>query len=169
MSTSSSVNGTDTAWRSLIFQVRTCHTYHLPPPPSSLPSLSSLSSLSLLSLSLFLSLPSLYSLSLLPKGHRDFVKKTYTAATMADYALLVVAGGSGEYEAGIAIGGQTREHILLSFVMGLSRFVKQQSTNQTSFIQGANSLTDVDKDWWLLFPNSKNSHQLKPRRDSRKS
>ena len=42
---------------------------------------------------------------------------------MADYALFVVSALPGEYEGGFAANGQTREHMLLAFVVGLSKFV----------------------------------------------
>jgi translation elongation factor EF-1alpha len=35
-------------------------------------------------------------------GHRDFQKNTIRAASMADYAVIVIAGSRGEFEAGIS-------------------------------------------------------------------
>lgn len=39
--------------------------------------------------------------------------------TQADIAILVVASGTGEFEAGIAKEGQTREHALLAYTLGV--------------------------------------------------
>uniref|UniRef100_A0A667X770 Elongation factor 1-alpha n=1 Tax=Myripristis murdjan TaxID=586833 RepID=A0A667X770_9TELE len=46
-------------------------------------------------------------------GHRDFIKNMITGTSQADCAVLIVAGGVGEFEAGISKNGQTREHALL--------------------------------------------------------
>ena len=47
-------------------------------------------------------------------GHRDFIKNMITGTSQADVAMLVIASGTGEFEAGIAKNGQTREHALLA-------------------------------------------------------
>ncbi|MEM4289614.1 MAG: translation elongation factor EF-1 subunit alpha [Nitrososphaerota archaeon] len=56
-------------------------------------------------------------------GHRDFVKNMITGASQADAAILVVSAKKGEYEVGIAPGGQTREHLFLSFMLGIRQFI----------------------------------------------
>ena len=62
-------------------------------------------------------------------GHRDFVPNMISGAAGADCALLVVAATTGEFEAGFAsggigvMGGQTREHIILSRGLGVSQFI----------------------------------------------
>ena len=62
-------------------------------------------------------------------GHRSFLKTTCSAASMADYALVVVAACDGEFEAGISQHSQTRAHILLAFVMGLPRYATTPPPN----------------------------------------
>jgi elongation factor 1-alpha len=56
-------------------------------------------------------------------GHRDFIKNMITGTSQADVALLVVASGTGEFEAGIAKDGQTREHALLAFTLGVKQMI----------------------------------------------
>jgi elongation factor 1-alpha len=56
-------------------------------------------------------------------GHRDFIKNMITGTSQADVAILVVAAGTGEFEAGIGKNGQTREHALLSFTLGLKQMI----------------------------------------------
>lgn len=56
-------------------------------------------------------------------GHRDFIKNMITGTSQADVAILVVASGTGEFEAGIAKDGQTREHALLAFTLGVKQMI----------------------------------------------
>jgi len=56
-------------------------------------------------------------------GHRDFIKNMITGTSQADVAILVVASGQGEFEAGIAKNGQTREHALLAFTLGVKQMI----------------------------------------------
>jgi len=56
-------------------------------------------------------------------GHRDFIKNMITGTSQADVAMLVVASGTGEFEAGIAKNGQTREHALLAFTLGVKQLI----------------------------------------------
>jgi len=56
-------------------------------------------------------------------GHRDFIKNMITGTSQADVALLVVASGQGEFEAGISKDGQTREHALLAFTLGVKQMI----------------------------------------------
>jgi elongation factor 1-alpha len=56
-------------------------------------------------------------------GHRDFIKNMITGTSQADVAVLVIAAGKGEFEAGISKEGQTREHALLAFTMGVRQMV----------------------------------------------
>jgi elongation factor 1-alpha len=56
-------------------------------------------------------------------GHRDFIKNMITGTSQADCAVLVVASGTGEFEAGIAKTGQTREHALLAYTLGVRQMI----------------------------------------------
>eukprot|EP01121_Diplochlamys_sp_Union-15-3_P010317 TRINITY_DN288_c0_g1_i12.p1 TRINITY_DN288_c0_g1~~TRINITY_DN288_c0_g1_i12.p1 ORF type:complete len:450 (+),score=112.43 TRINITY_DN288_c0_g1_i12:108-1457(+) len=56
-------------------------------------------------------------------GHRDFIKNMITGTSQADVAILIVASGQGEFEAGISDNGQTREHALLAFTLGVKQMI----------------------------------------------
>lgn len=56
-------------------------------------------------------------------GHRDFIKNMITGTSQADCAILIIAGGVGEFEAGISKDGQTREHALLAYTLGVKQLI----------------------------------------------
>jgi elongation factor 1-alpha len=56
-------------------------------------------------------------------GHRDFIKNMITGTSQADCAVLMIASPSGEFEAGISKDGQTREHGLLAFTLGVKQMI----------------------------------------------
>ena len=56
-------------------------------------------------------------------GHRDFIKNMITGTSQADCAILIIAGGVGEFEAGISKDGQTREHALLAYTLGVRQLI----------------------------------------------
>mmetsp|Transcript_45297 Transcript_45297/g.33075 ORF Transcript_45297/g.33075 Transcript_45297/m.33075 type:complete len:240 (+) Transcript_45297:43-762(+) len=56
-------------------------------------------------------------------GHRDFIKNMITGTSQADAAILIIASGQGEFEAGISKDGQTREHALLAYTMGVKQMI----------------------------------------------
>merc|ERR1712113_177088 len=56
-------------------------------------------------------------------GHRDFIKNMITGTSQADVAILIIAGGEGEFEAGISKNGQTREHALLAYTLGVKQMI----------------------------------------------
>jgi elongation factor 1-alpha len=56
-------------------------------------------------------------------GHRDFIKNMITGTSQADCAILMIASPQGEFEAGISKDGQTREHALLSFTLGVRQMI----------------------------------------------
>lgn len=46
-----------------------------------------------------------------------------TGTSQADCAILIIAAGVGEFEAGISKDGQTREHALLAFTLGVRQLI----------------------------------------------
>lgn len=56
-------------------------------------------------------------------GHRDFIKNMITGTSQADCAILIVASSTGEFESGISKNGQTREHALLAFTLGVKQMI----------------------------------------------
>jgi len=56
-------------------------------------------------------------------GHRDFIKNMITGTSQADCAILIIASGVGEFEAGISKEGQTREHALLAYTLGVKKMI----------------------------------------------
>jgi elongation factor 1-alpha len=56
-------------------------------------------------------------------GHRDFIKNMITGTSQADVAILMIASPSGEFESGWSKDGQTREHALLAFTMGVKQML----------------------------------------------
>jgi len=56
-------------------------------------------------------------------GHRDFIKNMITGTSQADCSVLVISSQAGEFEAGIAKEGQTREHALLAYTLGVKKMI----------------------------------------------
>jgi len=56
-------------------------------------------------------------------GHRDFIKNMITGTSQADVAILVIDSTTGGFEAGISKEGQTREHALLAYTMGVKQMI----------------------------------------------
>jgi len=56
-------------------------------------------------------------------GHRDFIKNMITGTSQADCAILMIAAAVGEFEAGYAKNGQTREHALLAYTLGVKEMI----------------------------------------------
>ena len=46
-----------------------------------------------------------------------------TGTSQADCAILIIAAGTGEFEAGISKDGQTREHALLAYTLGVRQLI----------------------------------------------
>ena len=56
-------------------------------------------------------------------GHRDFIKNMITGTSQADAAILVIDSTTGGFEAGISKDGQTREHALLAYTLGVKQMI----------------------------------------------
>ena len=56
-------------------------------------------------------------------GHRDFIKNMITGTSQADCAILSISSGPGEFEAGISKEGQTAEHALLAYTLGVKQLI----------------------------------------------
>jgi len=56
-------------------------------------------------------------------GHRDFVKNMITGTSQADLAILIIASEEGGFESGISADGQTREHALLAYTLGVKQMI----------------------------------------------
>ena len=64
-----------------------------------------------------------------------------TGTSQADCAILIIAAGTGEFEAGISKDGQTREHALLAFTLGVKQLIvavnKMDTTKVRSLLSTA--------------------------------
>ncbi len=56
-------------------------------------------------------------------GRKDFFTSLSSHSFQADCAVLIVAAGVGEFEAGISKNGQTREHALLAYTLGVKQLI----------------------------------------------
>ena len=58
---------------------------------------------------------------LLPPPHPHTTHQSIVS--QADCAVLIVASSTGEFEAGISKNGQTREHALLAYTLGVKQLI----------------------------------------------
>jgi len=56
-------------------------------------------------------------------GHRDRLKNMITGASQADVAILIISAVSNEFKAGFSQYGQTRDHALLAFSLGVKQLI----------------------------------------------
>jgi elongation factor 1-alpha len=56
-------------------------------------------------------------------GHRDYVKNMITGTSQADASLLIIDASIGNFEHGMGKDGQTREHALLAYALGVRRMI----------------------------------------------
>ncbi|OCT98848.1 hypothetical protein XELAEV_18011083mg [Xenopus laevis] len=71
-------------------------------------------------------------------GHRDFFNNMITGTYQADCAVLIVVAGFGAFEAGISKNGQTCEHAVLAFTVGVKQLIigiNKMNSTETPFSQ----------------------------------
>ena len=56
-------------------------------------------------------------------GNRGFIKNMITGTSQADVALMLVDATQGNFESGISREGQTREHALLAYTLGVKQMI----------------------------------------------
>ncbi|KAG6669915.1 hypothetical protein CIPAW_01G275600 [Carya illinoinensis] len=56
-------------------------------------------------------------------GHRNFIKNMINGTSQADCAVLIIDSTTGGFAAGISKDGQTREHALLAFTLGVKQMI----------------------------------------------
>jgi len=90
-------------------------------------------------------------------GHRDFIKNMITGTSQADCAVLVIASPTGEFEAGIAKNGQTREHALLAYTLGVKQMIvlvnkvdeKSVNYSEARYTEIKNEVSNFLKKNWI--------------------
>lgn len=73
-----------------------------------------------------------------------------TGTSQADCAILIIAGGTGEFEAGISKDGQTREHALLAFTLGVRQLIVAVNKMDTTKVCDFFDLPNMEADQFSL-------------------
>jgi len=77
-------------------------------------------------------------------GHRDFIKNMITGTSQADVAVLVIDSSLGGFEAGISKDGQTREHALLAYTLGVKQMmVAMNKMDDVSVMYGESRYKEI--------------------------
>jgi len=66
-----------------------------------------------------------------------------TGTSQSDCAILIIAAGTGEFEAGISKDGQTREHALLAFTLGVRQLIVAVNKMDTTKVRHSGSFDYV--------------------------
>lgn len=80
-----------------------------------------------------------------------------TGTSQADCAILIIAGGTGEFEAGISKDGQTREHALLAFTLGVRQLIVAVNKMDTTKVKSRSvciSRRGIDASFFLVVRRS---------------
>ncbi|RZC93306.1 hypothetical protein C5167_036277 [Papaver somniferum] len=84
-------------------------------------------------------------------GHRDFIKNMITGTSQADGAVLIIDSTTGGLEAGISKDGQTREHALLAFTLGVKQMIcccNKMDATTPKYSKGSTKKLSTNLDWY---------------------
>ena len=74
-------------------------------------------------------------------GHRDFIPKMIAGAAQADVAILVVSAIESEFAAGFSKGGQTKEHAMLVYSLGVKQLTDDPVSSSLEKIKKGDVVT----------------------------